>query len=136
MERFFLATDYFVSQQRHFMASSLASHSCTVSFHGICRYAAANTRVTAEVGRRGDELRCYKKLRLCVSAVKFSPNCILNNISFHHPVSAIKLSYLKFFMDNLKAKSPAPAWKGRIIKFLMYLVIGFLCAFIYRQIKE
>ena len=39
-------------------------------------------------------------------------------------------------MDNPKANSPTTAWKGRIIKLLIYVVIGFLAAFLYRQLKK
>jgi prepilin signal peptidase PulO-like enzyme (type II secretory pathway) len=39
-------------------------------------------------------------------------------------------------MGNLKANTPNPAWKGRLLKFLIYLVIGFLIAFLYGQVKK
>ncbi len=39
-------------------------------------------------------------------------------------------------MDNFNTDSPKSAWKGRLIKFLIYVVVGFLCAFLYGKIKH
>ena len=35
-----------------------------------------------------------------------------------------------------KNKNNRPTLKTNIIKFLVYLIIGFACAFIYRQLKN
>jgi prepilin signal peptidase PulO-like enzyme (type II secretory pathway) len=51
-------------------------------------------------------------------------------------ISYAQKSYLKCFMDNPKANAPKSAWKGRLLKFVIYLVIGFLVAFLYRQLKK
>jgi uncharacterized membrane protein len=37
------------------------------------------------------------------------------------------------YMENSKQNS---AWKGRLLKFIIYVIIGFLCAFLYRQLKN
>jgi hypothetical protein len=29
-----------------------------------------------------------------------------------------------------------PTWKSRLIRFLIYIVVGFLCAFLYNQLKK
>jgi len=39
-------------------------------------------------------------------------------------------------MDTPGNERAGSAWKGRLIKFLVYVVIGFLCAFLYRQMKD
>jgi hypothetical protein len=33
------------------------------------------------------------------------------------------------FYDN-------PTWKGRLLRFMIYMVIGFLCAFLYKYLKN
>ena len=36
-------------------------------------------------------------------------------------------------VENGKQNS---AWKGRLLKFIIYVIVGFLCAFLYRQLKK
>lgn len=44
--------------------------------------------------------------------------------------------YLLPDMNNPETNQPNRVWKGRLIKFIIYLVVGFLCAFLYRQFKN
>jgi prepilin signal peptidase PulO-like enzyme (type II secretory pathway) len=39
-------------------------------------------------------------------------------------------------MNNPETNTEKAAWKGRLIKFLIYLAVGFLAAFLYRQLKK
>jgi hypothetical protein len=39
-------------------------------------------------------------------------------------------------MNNPENNAAKSAWKARIIKLLIYLVVGFLAAFLYRQLKK
>jgi len=41
-----------------------------------------------------------------------------------------------FVMDTTNSTNPKSAWKGRLIKFIVYVAIGFLCAFLYKQLKN
>lgn len=39
-------------------------------------------------------------------------------------------------MNNPETKNQNAAWKSRLIKFLIYVVVGFLCAFLYGKLKK
>jgi hypothetical protein len=39
-------------------------------------------------------------------------------------------------MNNEETNSAGSAWKGHIIKLLIYVVVGFLAAYLYRQLKK
>jgi hypothetical protein len=39
-------------------------------------------------------------------------------------------------MNEQESSHVKPAWKGRLIRFLIYLLVGFLCAFLYKQFKN
>ncbi len=39
-------------------------------------------------------------------------------------------------MEEPKPKQNKFPWKSWLLRFLIYLVVGFLCAFLYRQLKK
>ena len=39
-------------------------------------------------------------------------------------------------MDNPETNNSKSAWKGRLLKFIIYLLVGFAAAYIYRQMKN
>ncbi len=40
-------------------------------------------------------------------------------------------------MSNQNTNIPkSSAWKGRLLKFIVYVIVGFLVAFLYRQMKN
>jgi len=39
-------------------------------------------------------------------------------------------------MDNFNSNPTKTAWKGRVIRLLIYVVVGFLAAYVYRQLKK
>ncbi len=39
-------------------------------------------------------------------------------------------------MEEQKPKQNKFPWKSRLLRFIIYLVVGFLCAFIYHQLKK
>jgi hypothetical protein len=39
-------------------------------------------------------------------------------------------------MNKLESGKQNSAWKGRLLKFIIYVIVGFLCAFLYRQLKK
>ena len=39
-------------------------------------------------------------------------------------------------METFETTLANNAWKGRLIKFIIYVAVGFLCAYLYRQLKN